>query len=154
MIQRCTHADLNEIESVINDGARAYKGVIPPDRWHEPYMPLAELTAEIESGVNFWAWRENGALAGVMGIQRVRDTDLIRHAYVRTSHQGKGIGGALLVFLMGQTSNRLLVGTWAAAHWAIRFYERHGSGSFRHRKRTGFWTHIGIFRRGRKKRPL
>lgn len=125
MIRRCTPDDLTEIESVINDGAHAYKGVIPPDRWREPYMPLSELIAEVQAGVNFWGWADDG-LAGVMGIQRVRDVDLIRHAYVRASHQGRGIGGALLAFLIKQAPERLLVGTWAAADWAIRFYEQRG----------------------------
>lgn len=125
MIRQCTQDDLSEIESIINDAAQAYKSVIPPDRWHEPYMPLSELLAEVRAGVNFWGWEDDG-LEGVMGIQRVRDVHLIRHAYVRTSNQGKGIGGALLAFLMKQASGRLLVGTWAAADWAIRFYERRG----------------------------
>lgn len=125
MIRQCTHDDLSEIESIINDASQAYKSVIPPDRWHEPYMPLSELIAEVRAGVNFWGWEEDG-LKGVMGIQCVRDAHLIRHAYVRTSHQGKGVGGVLLAFLIKKTPGRLLVGTWAAANWAIRFYERRG----------------------------
>lgn len=126
MIRHCTDADLPAIEAVINEGAQAYRGVIPPDRWHEPYMTASALRAEIDSAVDFWGWEESGTLAGVMGIQHVRGVTLIRHAYVRTAHQGRGIGGALLAFLTGQASGPLLVGTWAAAEWAIRFYQRHG----------------------------
>ena len=126
MIRPCTADDFETIGSIINDAAEAYRGVIPADRWHEPYMPGAALEAEIAKGVKFWGWEEGGALAGVMGIQPARDATLIRHAYVRTVHRGKGIGGALLQFLIGQTGGPLLVGTWAAAEWAIRFYEGHG----------------------------
>jgi GNAT superfamily N-acetyltransferase len=126
MIRPCAEDDLQTIESIINEAAHAYRGAIPADRWHEPYMTDSELKAEIESGVKFWGWDEAGALVGVMGIQHVRDVTLIRHAYVRTAQQGRGIGAALLKFLADQTSRPLLVGTWAAAEWAIRFYERHG----------------------------
>jgi GNAT superfamily N-acetyltransferase len=126
MIRRCSAADCQTIESIVNDAARAYRGAIPPDCLHEPYMPASELQTEIAAGVEFWGWQEAGALIGVMGLQQVRDVTLIRHAYVRTSHQGAGIGGALLKFLTGRATGRLLVGTWAAAEWAIRFYQRHG----------------------------
>jgi GNAT superfamily N-acetyltransferase len=126
MIRGCVEADFAAIESVINEAAQAYRGVIPVDRWHEPYMSARELEAEIDAGVNFWGWEESGALIGVMGIQQVRDVTLIRHAYVRTAAQGRGIGSALLAFLTGQASGPLLVGTWAAAEWAIRLYQRHG----------------------------
>jgi GNAT superfamily N-acetyltransferase len=126
MMRRCTDADFDAIEAIINEAAEAYRGVIPGDRWHEPYMSRSELAAEIAAGVAFWGWEESGALAGVMGLQKVRDATLIRHAYVRTAHQGRGIGGALLKSLAAQAPGRLLVGTWAAAEWAIRFYERHG----------------------------
>ena len=126
MIRQCIEADLPAVEAVINEGAQAYRGVIPPDRWREPYMTASALRAEIDAGVDFWGWEESGTLAGVMGIQHVRDVTLIRHAYVRTAQQGRGIGGALLAFLTGQASGPLLVGTWAAAEWAIRFYQRHG----------------------------
>lgn len=126
MIRHCTEADLPAIEAVINEGAQAYRGVIPPDRWHEPYMTSSALRAEIDAGVDFWGWEDAGALAGVMGIQHVLDVTLIRHAYVRTAYQGRGIGGALLAFLTGQAAGSLLVGTWAAAEWAILFYQRHG----------------------------
>ena len=126
MIRRCTDADFAVIEATINDAARAYRGVIPADRWHEPYMSRSDLAAEIAAGVEFWGWEDAGALVGVMGIQRVRDVTLIRHAYVLPNHQGRGIGGALLDALVARTTGRLLVGTWAAAEWAIRFYQRHG----------------------------
>jgi GNAT superfamily N-acetyltransferase len=125
MIRRCTDADIPTIDSIINQAANAYRGVIPADCWHEPYMTRSDLLAEIASGVNFWGWDESGALIGVMGLQNVRDVTLIRHAYVSPAHQGRGIGGALLTTLADQATARLLVGTWAAAEWAIRFYQRH-----------------------------
>lgn len=126
MIRRCTAADVPAIEAIINEAAQAYRGVIPGDCWHEPYMPREDLLAEIEAGVKFWGWEDSGALVGVMGIQKVRDATLIRHAYVRTGQQGRGIGGALLDSLIARASGKLLVGTWAAAEWAIRLYQRHG----------------------------
>jgi GNAT superfamily N-acetyltransferase len=126
MIRPCEAADFAVIEAVINEAAEAYRGVIPADCWHEPYMTRAALTKEIEAGVEFWGWEESGELAGVMGIQQVRDVTLIRHAYVRKSQQGRGIGSGLLDFLIGRATGPLLVGTWAAAVWAIRLYERHG----------------------------
>lgn len=126
MIRRCADADFSVIEGVINEAAQAYRGVIPADCWHEPYMTVCALDTEIAAGVNFWGWDESGALIGVMGLQQVRDVTLIRHAYVRSAHQGRGIGGALLDFLADRATGPLLVGTWAAAVWAIRFYERHG----------------------------
>jgi len=126
MIRDCTDADLATIETIVNDAAEAYRGVIPPDCWHEPYMPRAELMAEIAGGVAFSGWYEGGELLGVMGLQAVRDVTLIRHAYVRRGYQGRGIGAALLTALRGRATGPLLVGTWAAARWAIRFYEQHG----------------------------
>lgn len=126
MIRRCADADFSVIEGVINEAAQAYRGVIPADCWHEPYMTVSALDTEMAAGVNFWGWDESGALMGVMGLQQVRDVTLIRHAYVRSAHQGRGIGGALLDFLADRGTGPLLVGTWAAAVWAIRFYERHG----------------------------
>jgi GNAT superfamily N-acetyltransferase len=126
MIRRCTDADIPAIDAIVNEAAAAYRGVIPADCWHEPYMPRGELVAEIAAGVEFWGWDDAGALAGVMGLQTVRDATLIRHAYVRTSRQGHGIGGALLTALVARANGPLLVGTWAAAEWAIRFYQRHG----------------------------
>ena len=126
MIRRCVDADLPAIEAIVNEAAQAYRWVIPADCWHEPYMTASALGTEIDAGVNFWGCDESGALTGIMGIQQVRDVTLIRHAYVRTAYQGRGIGGELLTFLANQTRGPLLVGTWAAAAWAIRFYERHG----------------------------
>ena len=126
MIRRCADGDFAAIESVINEAAQAYRGVIPADCWHEPYMTASALKAEIDAEITFWGWEDSGALIGIMGIQQVRDVTLIRHAYVRTAHQGRGIGAALLTFLAGQAPGPLLVGTWAAAEWAIRFYQRHG----------------------------
>ncbi len=126
MIRLCGDADVPRIEAIINEAARVYEGAIPPDCWHEPYMPGAELRTEIEAGVQFWGWEDSGSLIGVMGIQKVRDATLIRHAYVLPAHQSRGIGGALMAELVRQSSGQLLVGTWAAAEWAIRFYQRHG----------------------------
>jgi GNAT superfamily N-acetyltransferase len=126
MIRRCADADFPAIEAIINEAAEAYRGVIPADCWHEPYMTRSELLTEIAAGVTFWGWDESGALAGVMGLQQVGDATLIRHAYVLSNHQGRGIGGALLNMFADRTKGPLLVGTWAAAEWAIRFYERHG----------------------------
>jgi GNAT superfamily N-acetyltransferase len=126
MIRRCTTGDLATIESIINEAAEVYRGVIPADCWHEPYMPRDELVAEIAAGVDFWGWDDAGVPVGVMGLQRVRDATLIRHAYVRPSHQSRGVGRELLTTLASQATGPLLVGTWAAATWAIRFYERHG----------------------------
>jgi GNAT superfamily N-acetyltransferase len=126
MIRPCSDADLGAIESIINEAAEAYRGVIPADRWHEPYMSRAALEAEIAAGVRFFAWHEDGAVVGVMGIQDVRDATLIRHAYVRTCVQRSGVGGKLMRALVPLAKPRLLVGTWADAHWAIRFYEKHG----------------------------
>jgi GNAT superfamily N-acetyltransferase len=122
----CTEHDVDAILDVINDAAEAYKGVIPADRWHEPYMRRDELQAEMTAGVRFTAFIERGSMAGVMGIQSVRNVRLIRHAYVLTGHQGRGIGSALLGELKGMDTLPILIGTWAAATWAIRFYERHG----------------------------
>jgi len=126
MIRRCTDNDLVTIEAIINEAANAYRGVIPADCWHEPSMPRTALVAEVAAGVAFYAWDDVGMPVGVMGLQRVKDVTLIRHAYVRPSHQSRGIGRDLLQWLAQQATGRLLVGTWADATWAIRFYERHG----------------------------
>lgn len=124
MIRRCTDADVATIDAIINEAAEAYRGVIPADCWHEPYMSRSELLSEIAAGVVFSGWEEEGNLVGVMGLQKVRDATLIRHAYVRPAFQGRGIGRALLAKLSGEVTGPLLVGTWAAAEWAIRFYVR------------------------------
>jgi GNAT superfamily N-acetyltransferase len=126
VIRRCTDADIPAIAAIINEAAQRYQGAIPADCWHEPYMSHAHLIAEIADGVSFWGCEEAGDLLGVMGLQRVRDATLIRHAYVRPAHQGRGVGGALMDALRNMAEQRLMVGTWAAAHWAIGFYERHG----------------------------
>ncbi|MGB8989026.1 MAG: GNAT family N-acetyltransferase [Candidatus Sulfotelmatobacter sp.] len=126
MIRRCDDRDFEVIWTIINDGAQAYKGIIPADRWTEPYMSREKLQHEIDDDVVFWGFEENGMLAGIMGIQEVRDVTLIRHAYVRTGNQKRGVGGHLLSHLRGLTSDPVLIGTWADAAWAIRFYERHG----------------------------
>lgn len=126
MIRPCTEQDVETIYAIVNDAAMAYKGVIPADRWHEPYMPRSELQAAIASGVQFWGYEMEGALVGVMGVQPVQDITLIRHAYVLTSRRRHGIGGQLLDFLLARTGTPVLIGTWAAADWAIRFYQKHG----------------------------
>lgn len=126
MIRQCTPEDFEAIYAIINDAATAYKGIIPDDRWHEPYMPPEELAQEIAAGVVFWGYEEQGELIGIMGIQDVRDVTLMRHAYVRTARRRGGIGSALLETLYKQTARPVLIGTWAAADWAVSFYERHG----------------------------
>lgn len=126
MIRECTESDFDSMHDIINDAAQAYKGIIPPDCWEEPYMSREHLREEIDAGVIFWGHEENGTLIGVMGIQHVKDVTLIRHAYVRTIERKRGIGGALLAHLLTMADRPVLIGTWAAAVWAIRFYEKHG----------------------------
>ena len=125
MIRPCTDQDFEDIFEV-NDAAQAYQGVIPSDRCKDPYMPREELRREIEHGVRFWGFEQDGQLLGVMGLQDVEDVTLIRHAYVRTAQRRRGIGGRLLNDFRAQATRPLLVGTWAAAGWAIDFYRRHG----------------------------
>lgn len=124
MIRRCDDHDFELIWTIINDGAQAYKGIIPADRWTEPYMSQEKLRHEIEAGVVFWCYEEDGTLVGVMGLQEVQDVTLIRHAYVLTSRQRRGIGGSLLSHLLVLANGPVLIGTWADAVWAIRFYEK------------------------------
>ncbi len=126
MIRRCTDADLSAMLVVINDAAEAYRGVIPADRWHEPYMARDELAAEIHDGVTFWGVEADGALAGVMGLQDRGAVTLVRHAYVRTACRRRGLGTQLLRHLETLTAKPILIGTWLAATWAVRFYEQHG----------------------------
>jgi GNAT superfamily N-acetyltransferase len=126
VIRPCEDADRDALLAIVNAAAEAYRGVIPADRWHEPYMARQELAAEIAAGVRFWGYETSGALVGVMGIQSVADVELIRHAYVLPERQGEGIGTALLRHLREPPDRPMLVGTWAAAEWAIRFYERNG----------------------------
>ncbi|MBI2869709.1 MAG: GNAT family N-acetyltransferase [Chloroflexi bacterium] len=126
MIIRCGSRRISEIHSVINEAARAYDGVIPADCYHEPYMPIDEFRSELER-VTFFGWEEDRRLKGVMGLEPVRDVTLIRHAYVLPGDQKRGIGYKLLDHLKSMTTTpRLLVGTWATALWAVRFYEKHG----------------------------
>jgi N-acetylglutamate synthase-like GNAT family acetyltransferase len=126
MIRPCTNQDFDQIWTIINDGAQAYKGIIPADRWTEPYMSKEKLQHEIDAGVTFSGFEVNGQLAGVMGLQHVQDVTLIRHAYVRTANQKQRIGAHLLSHLRELTDRPVLIGTWADATWAIRFYEQHG----------------------------
>jgi len=125
-IRGCGPADAENMLAIINDAAEAYRGVIPPDRWHEPYMPPSELASEMTDGVVFSGYEADGHLVGVMGVQDRGNVDLIRHAYVLPTWQGHGIGARLLRHLCGKADRPILIGTWAAATWAVRFYERHG----------------------------
>jgi GNAT superfamily N-acetyltransferase len=126
MIRVCIDDDFEAIFQIINDAAEAYREIIPVDRWHEPYMPREELQAEVSAGVAFLGYEKDSELAGVMGAQDVQDVTLIRHAYVRTAQRGQGIGGELLGRIMDQATKPVLIGTWADAVWAVRFYENHG----------------------------
>jgi GNAT superfamily N-acetyltransferase len=126
VIWRCGEDDFEDIWSIINDGAQAYRGVIPDDCWVEPYMSREKLQREMNDGVAFWGYDDEDQLVGVMGIQEVQDVTLIRHAYVRAENQKRGIGAQLLEHLLKLAANPVLVGTWADAAWAIRFYEKYG----------------------------
>lgn len=126
MIRYCTQRDVEDIFAIVNDAAQAYKGIIPEDCWREPYMPRDALAAEIAAGVKFWGFEGDNRLLGVMGLQPVQDVVLIRHAYVRSAMHRRGIGGRLLDHIRSFTDGPLLVGTWAAASWAIGFYGKHG----------------------------
>ena len=126
MIRQCLVEDKDRLYLIINEAAKAYKGKIPADRYHEPNMPLDELEREM-GRITFYGWEEDGQVVGVMGIERVNDVTLIRHAYVLLQWQRQGIASRLMDYLKGLADTpRLLVGTWAAADWAIRFYEKHG----------------------------
>jgi GNAT superfamily N-acetyltransferase len=126
VIRRCGAVDGDAIFAIVNAAAEAYRGVIPADRWHDPYMSREELAAETAAGVTFWGYEADAALLGVMGLQPVREVDLIRHAYVLPASQGHGVGSAILRHLCSLSDRPMLVGTWAAAGWAIGFYERNG----------------------------
>ncbi len=143
-IRLCHDDERDEILSVINAAAEAYRGVIPADRWHEPYMGRDELDRECAAGVVFWGYADRGRLAAVMGLQDMRDVNLIRHAYVVPTKQRDGIGGTLLAHLLATSDKPMLVGTWAAATWAIRFYERHGFAQVPPQRKTAllksYWT--------------
>jgi GNAT superfamily N-acetyltransferase len=144
MIRRCHARDFESIWAIINDGAQAYKGIIPADRWTEPYMSKEKLQHEIEDRVIFWGYEQAETLIAVMGIQQVQDVTLIRHAYVRTTSQKQGIGALLLSHLREMANNPVLIGTWADAVWAIRFYERYGfqivAPDEKHRLLKKYWT--------------
>jgi N-acetylglutamate synthase-like GNAT family acetyltransferase len=126
MIRNATEKDFDEIYHVINDAAIAYKGIIPEDRWHEPYMRKEELKEQIEDGVRFSCYIDDNKIAAVMGIQDKKDVELVRHAYVITSKRKKGIGTLLIRELLKDSKKPILIGTWKAAHWAISFYKKHG----------------------------
>ncbi|PKL39872.1 MAG: GNAT family N-acetyltransferase [Spirochaetae bacterium HGW-Spirochaetae-1] len=144
MIRPCNEADFETMLLVINDSAQAYRGVIPPDRYHIPYMTADYLRAEIDSGVMFYGYDKENNLLGVMGIQHVRDVTLLRHAYVLTEKRGCGIGSELLQFLVQRTERPTLIGTWSAAVWAVRFYEKHGftlvTEEEKNRLLTAYWS--------------
>ena len=125
-IRTCGDADLEQVYAIVNDAAHAYKGIIPPDRWHEPYMSRHYLQHEIDAGVVFQGYEERGELIGVMGVQDVKDVTLLRHAYVRTRDRNRGIGRKLMSHVKQLVTRPMLVGTWAAAVWAIAFYEKNG----------------------------
>ena len=126
MVTKCLPNDFNDIYAIINDAASAYRGVIPEDRWHDPYMPKEELKKQIDEGVEFYCYQEGDKILGVMGIQFKEDVTLIRHAYVRTTSRNMGIGSKLLEHLRSFATTPVLIGTWSDANWAISFYERHG----------------------------
>ncbi len=126
MIAKSKQLDFKDIYEIINDASSAYKGIIPADRWKEPYMTEDELQSQIADGVEFWSYQQDSVIIGVMGIQHKPDVTLIRHAYVRTTARNKGIGGKLLKHLSTLTDKPILIGTWADATWAIAFYLKNG----------------------------
>ena len=143
-VRPCRKDERLVISEIINAAAEAYHGVIPADRWHDPYMSLSELDSEISAGVGFWVCASERDVIGVMGIQPVRDVDLIRHAYVRPGNQRRGIGAVLISHIRSMSSRQMLVGTWAAATWAIAFYQRHGFELVSAERKTAllktYWT--------------
>jgi GNAT superfamily N-acetyltransferase len=144
VIRMCRESEIPALFRIINDAAQVYKGVIPEDRWHEPYMSLQELRQEIEDGVLFLGLEQEGALLGIMGIQDRGEVTLIRHAYVRPGVQRSGVGRKLLRHLEGMTDKPILLGTWADASWAISFYEKNGytliTGEEKDRLLRKYWT--------------
>jgi GNAT superfamily N-acetyltransferase len=143
-IRPCRDDEREAILAIVNVAAEAYRGVIPADRWHDPYMSSSELDNEIRAGVAFWGYEADGELIGIMGIQPVREVDLIRHAYVITGNQRRGVGGELIEHLRRLSDRPMLVGTWAAADWAINFYLRHGFELVSPERKTAllktYWT--------------
>lgn len=144
VIRACQISEIESIYQIINDAAQAYKGIIPDDCYHTPYMSHAALEHEITAGVQFWGKYDRQRLLGVMGIQPVRDVHLIRHAYIAPSEQGKGIGSQLIQHLFHHTSSPMLVGAWADAQWAIAFYQKHGftltDAEEKNRLLQSYWT--------------
>jgi len=144
MIRQCEPSDIKAIFEIINDAAEAYRGIIPDDRWHEPYMPVDEIRHEIKNGVVFWGVEQEGHLAGIMGIQDKGEVTLIRHAYVLSQFRRKGIGEKLLRYLEGLTEKPILVGTWKAASWAVCFYQKNGyhlvSDEEKNRLLRSYWS--------------
>ena len=125
-IRRSREADIPAIFTIVNDAAERYRSVIPADRWHDPYMPLDELNSEIAKGVEFWVVEDDGVVTGVMGMQDKGEVALVRHAYVASTAQRKGVGTTLLRHIEAITTKPILIGTWATATWAIDFYVRNG----------------------------
>ncbi|HEY55665.1 MAG TPA: GNAT family N-acetyltransferase [Dehalococcoidia bacterium] len=126
MIRQCHSSDIERVYFIINQAAKAYEGVIPPDCYHQPYMPREELEQEWKR-VSFFGWEVNGELVGIMGLEPIKDVTLIRHAYVLPEWQRQGISSKLLAHIKGLVATpHLLVGTWADARWAIDFYLKHG----------------------------
>jgi GNAT superfamily N-acetyltransferase len=144
MIRLCEQREFEQIVAIINDAAHAYKGVIPEECWKEPYMSRDELQHELDAGVAFWGCEKNGKLCAVMGLQAMKDATLIRHAYVLTAFQRQGIGQKLLSHLRGLAKTPILIGTWADALWAIKFYEKNGfrliSPKRKHPLMQRYWT--------------
>lgn len=126
IFRRCGEREFDSVYFIINESAVAYRGLIPEERFKDPYMSRHEFRSEISAGVEFWGYEENDALRGVMGIQRVQDVVLIRHAYTRTEYQSNGIGSGLLKYLLAKTQRPVLIGTWSGTTRAIEFYVRHG----------------------------
>ena len=126
LIRQSDAADFPQILAVINEAAQAYRGIIPTDRWHEPYLPADELTREIGNGVAFWVAEDDGGVVGVMAAQDRDDVTLVRHAYVSPAQQRKGVGARLLRHIETLSTKPILIGTWADASWAIAFYRRNG----------------------------
>ena len=144
MIRQCSPSDFDVIWNIINDAAQAYKGIIPADRWHEPYMPREDLRRELQDGVEFWGFDSQDGLIGVMGIQDKGEVNLIRHAYVKTAQRRKGVGAQLLQFLESRSDKPILIGTWADAGWAVSFYQKHGYRLLDTKEKTAllkkFWS--------------
>jgi GNAT superfamily N-acetyltransferase len=144
MIRPVQASETEALLDIINAGAQAYCGVIPEDCWHEPYMSFRELNSELQAGVSFWGWEDGGGLVGVMGRQDLGEVILIRHAYVHPGWQRRGIGARLLTHLLAGVDRPVLVGTWAAAHWAIGFYAKNGFSLVSHQEKERllrtYWT--------------